>query len=119
GGGSLHERSHGEAFLALVLHWLRGNGFYLFDEPEAALSPNRQLALLAAMGEVVAKRSQFLIATHLPVLMACTGATIYCFGDDARRRIEFTETEHYQVTRAFLANPERMLRELVDGGSDT
>jgi predicted ATPase len=118
GGGSLHDRSHGEAFLALVLHRLRGNGFYLFDEPEAALSPNRQLALLAAMGQLVAKHSQFIIATHSPILMAYPGATIYFFGGEAPREVEFTETEHYQVTRAFLANPERMLRELIDGENE-
>jgi predicted ATPase len=118
GGRSLHDRSHGEAFLALVLHRLRGNGFYLFDEPEAALSPNRQLALLAAMGQLVTKRSQFIIATHSPILMAYPGATIYALGEGAPRQIEFNETEHYQVTRAFLANPERMLRELIDGVAD-
>jgi len=118
GGRSLHARSHGEAFLALVLHRLRGNGFYLFDEPEAALSPNRQLALLAAMGQLVARRSQFIIATHSPILMAYPGATIYFFGDEAPRRVEYPDTEHYQVTREFLANPERMLRELLDGVGD-
>ena len=115
GGQSLHDRSHGEAFLALVVHRLRGNGFYLFDEPEAALSPNRQLALLAAMGQLVAKGSQFIIATHSPILMAYPGATIYSFGSEAPHPVEFVDTEHYQVTRAFLDNPERMLRELVDG----
>jgi predicted ATPase len=114
GGRSLHDRSHGEAFLALVLHRLRGNGFYLFDEPEAALSPNRQLALLAAMAQLVSKRSQFIVATHSPILMAYPGATIFLLGDEAPRPIEFTETEHYQVTRAFLDHPDRMLRELMD-----
>jgi predicted ATPase len=118
GGRSLHDRSHGEAFLALVLHRFRGNGFYLFDEPEAALSPNRQLALIAAMGQLVKTRSQFIVATHSPILMAYPGATIYLFGDEAPRQVEYSETEHYQVTRAFLANPERMLRELIDGEGD-
>ena len=114
GGRSLHDRSHGEAFLALVLHRLKGNGFYVFDEPEAALSPSRQLALLAAMGQLVARRSQFIIATHSPILMAFPRATIYHFGEEGPRPIEFEETEHYQVTRAFLANPGRMLRELLE-----
>jgi predicted ATPase len=117
-GRSLHDRSHGEAFLALVLHRLRGNGFYLFDEPEAALSPNRQLALLAAMAQLVARRSQFIVATHSPILMAYPGATIYSFDGEAPRRVEFGDTEHYQVTRAFLENPERMLRELMDQRED-
>src|SRR5690349_12917033 len=88
------------------------------DVPEAALSPNRQLALLAAMGQLVAKRSQFIIATHSPILMAYPGATIYFFGEEAPRQIEFVDTEHYQVTREFLANPERMLRELLDGARE-
>ena len=98
GGQSLHERSHGEAFLALVLHRLRGNGLYLFDEPEAALSPMRQLALLAAIGQLVEKGSQFIIATHSPLLLAYPEATIY--------------------TRAFLEHPERMLRELMTAETD-
>jgi len=117
GGRSLHDRSHGEAFLALVLHRLRGNGFYLFDEPEAALSPSRQLALLAAMGQLVARRSQFIVATHSPIVMAYPGATIYSFDGEAPRQVQFSETEHYQVTRAFLENPARMLRELMEPGS--
>jgi predicted ATPase len=115
GGQSLHDRSHGEAFLALVMHRLRGNGFYLFDEPEAALSPTRQLALLAAMHQLVAKASQFIIATHSPILLAYPGATIYLFGTHLPRRVQFRDTEHYQVTRAFLEHPDRMLRELTAG----
>jgi predicted ATPase len=113
GGQSLHERSHGEAFLALVLHRLRGNGFYCFDEPEAALSPMRQLALLAAIRQLVLKGSQFIIATHSPLLLAYPEATIYLFGDGEPQRLAYRDTEHYQVTRAFLENPERMLRELM------
>ena len=112
-GQSLHDRSHGEAFLALVLHRLRGNGFYCFDEPEAALSPMRQLALLAAMRQLVVKGSQFIVATHSPLLLAYPDATIYAFGDGPPQVLAYRETEHYQVTRAFLENPERMLRELM------
>jgi predicted ATPase len=117
GGQSLHERSHGEAFLALVLHRLRGNGFYCFDEPEAALSPMRQLALLAAIRQLVEKGSQFIIATHSPLLLAYPEATIYLFGDGEPRQLAYRDTEHYQVTRAFLEHPERMLRELMTGES--
>jgi predicted ATPase len=113
GGQSLHDRSHGEAFLALVLNRLRGNGFYCFDEPEAALSPMRQLALLAAMRQLVAKGSQFIIATHSPLILAYPEATIYSFGDGPPQVLAYRDTEHYQVTRAFLENPERMLRELM------
>lgn len=113
GGRSLHEQSHGESFLALVLHRLRGNGFYLFDEPEAALSPSRQLALMAAMHRLVERGSQFIIATHSPILLGFPGATIYQFGDHPPRPVEYRDTEHYQITRAFLEHPDRMLRELL------
>jgi predicted ATPase len=112
GGRSFHDQSHGEAFLALVLNRFRGNGFYALDEPEAALSPSRQLSLLAAMHRLVERRSQFVIATHSPILLGFPGATIYLFGDHPPAPIAYRETEHYQLTRAFLEHPERMLREL-------
>jgi predicted ATPase len=118
GGRSPHEQSHGESFMALVLHRLGGNGLYLFDEPEAALSPSRQLALLAAMHRLVASGSQFIIATHSPILMAYPGALIYEFYEKGVRQVAYTDTEHYVVTRAFLGNPERMLRELLDEKDD-
>jgi predicted ATPase len=114
GGRSLHAQSHGEAFLALVLHRLRGDGLYLFDEPEAALSPARQLALLAAMHRLVERGSQFIVATHSPILLGYPGACIYLFSDEAITRAAYAETEHYQITKAFLERPERMLRELFD-----
>jgi predicted ATPase len=113
GGRSLHAQSHGESFLALVLQRLRGNGLYFFDEPEAALSPARQLALLAAMHQLVAKHSQFIIATHSPILLGYPGATIYLFGPHRPAPIAYHETEHYQITKAFLDHPDRMLRELL------
>jgi predicted ATPase len=112
GGRSLHDQSHGESFLALVLHRLKGNGFYLFDEPEAALSPSRQLSLMAAMHRLVATGSQFIVATHSPILLGYPGATIYLFGEHAPQAIAYGATEHYQVTKAFLEHPQRMLREL-------
>ena len=111
--GSLHDQSHGEAFLSLVTLRLRGNGFYLFDEPEAALSPSRQLALMAAMHRLITHQSQFIIATHSPILLGYPGARILHFGDGAPEPIAYEDTEHFQVTRAFLANPERMLKELL------
>jgi predicted ATPase len=114
GGRSPHEQSHGESFLALVLHRLHGNGLYLFDEPEAALSPTRQLSLLVAMQQLVKAKSQFIIATHSPILLGYPGATIYEFGEDGIRAVEYRETEHYTVTKAFLEHPQRMLSELFD-----
>ena len=115
GGRSLHAQSHGESFLSLVLHRLRGNGLYLFDEPEAALSPARQLALLAAMYRLVQRNSQFIIATHSPILLGYPGATIYLFAEENLTRTAYLDTEHYQITKAFLDRPERMLNELFRG----
>jgi predicted ATPase len=118
GGRSLHEQSHGESFMALVLHRLGARGLYLFDEPEAALSPTRQMSLLAAMHDLVEQGSQFFVATHSPILMGYPGASIYLFTDRAITRVPYTETEHYVITRSFLNNPERMLRELLSDPPD-
>ncbi|HEU0012517.1 MAG TPA: AAA family ATPase [Longimicrobium sp.] len=113
GGGSLHERSHGESFWQLLTERFGGGGLYLLDEPEAALSPTRQLAALARMRDLVRLRSQFIVATHSPILMAYPGALIYLLDDDGIHPVEYTDTEHYVVTREFLNHPERMLRELL------
>ncbi|MFN7977785.1 MAG: AAA family ATPase [Vicinamibacterales bacterium] len=118
GGQSLHEQSHGEAFLSLLTHRFRGSGLYLLDEPEAALSPQRQLAVLARLHDLAKQGSQFIMATHSPILMAYPDAWIYQFGPDGPQRISFEDTEHFRVTRAFLANPDRMLRELLRSDSD-
>lgn len=109
---SLHEQSHGESFMALIENRLRGNGFYVLDEPEAALSPTRQLAMLARMKKLVDARSQFVIATHSPILMAYPDAWIYRIGPDGLERVRWNETEHVRVMRRFLADPERMLGEV-------
>lgn len=113
GGKSLHAQSHGESFLALVLNRFWGNGFYLLDEPEAALSPSRQLTLLAKLGRLAKEGSQFIIATHSPILMALPGAEILLFDETGVHPIPYRETEHYQLTKMFLDHPERMLRELL------
>ena len=112
GGVSLHEQSHGESFLSLLLHRFSGNGLYILDEPEAALSPARQLAVLSRMHQLVEKQSQFIIATHSPILMAYPNAYIYELSNDGIQRIDYRETEHFAITRAFLDNPERMMHEL-------
>ena len=112
GGVSLHAQSHGESFLALVQNRFGGQGLYLLDEPEAALSPSRQLTLLGEMHRLVARDSQFIIATHSPILMAYPGARIYLLSEDGICRTAYRETEHYQLTRRFLEDPERMLRYL-------
>ena len=113
GNTPLHEQSHGEAFLTLFMKRFRSNGFYALDEPEAALSPQRQLALLGRLHDLVGERCQFVIATHSPILMAYPNATIYAFGEDGIREVAYEDTEHYRVTRDFLANPARMLKVLM------
>lgn len=113
GGKSLHEQSHGESFFALFRHRFRGCGLYLLDEPEAALSPTRQLHFLATLHDYCRRGSQFVIATHSPLILAYPAATIYRFGPDGVAPVAYTETEHFLVTRGFLANPERTLRELL------
>ncbi len=113
GGKSLHHQSHGESFLALMEHRWGGNGLYILDEPEAALSPTRQLGLLVRMHELIGKASQFVIATHSPLLMAYPGAWIYQITAAGIERVPYEETEHYKVTKSFLANPKRMLDELL------
>lgn len=114
GSKSLHAQSHGESFLSLMLNRFRGNGLYLLDEPEAALSPSRQMTLLACMHSLVQKQSQFIIATHSPILMAYPDAQILLLSDDGLQPIGYKQTEHYQITRSFLENPERMLRVLME-----
>jgi predicted ATPase len=119
GGRSLHERSHGEAFLALINNRFGGDGLYLMDEPESALSPARLLSLIAAIHGLVRRGSQVLIATHSPVLLAYPGAKIYQFDARGARETTWAETEHVQVTRDFLNAPERYLKHLLadDDGS--
>ena len=109
GGLSLHEQSHGESFLALMTHRFGGRGLYILDEPEAALSPQRQLAVLARIHDLVQDDSQFIIATHSPILMAYPDATIYACGPGGVTPTTYAETEHYQVTRNFLQNPQSMM----------
>lgn len=118
GGRSLHRQSHGESFLALLEHRFGPEGLYLLDEPEAALSPQRQLAALSRIHDLVRAHSQFLIATHSPILMAYPGATLLKFDAEGIRQVAYEDTEHYQVTRDFLAHPQRMLRVLLARDED-
>lgn len=112
GWEQLHEMSHGEAFLWVALNRFRARGLYVLDEPEAALSPQRQLTLLARIHQLVGEGSQFIISTHSPILMAYPGATIYALDSHGLEPILYEQTEHYCVTRAFLQDPERMLEQL-------
>ena len=114
GQRSLHEQSHGESFMALILERFRGNGLYFLDEPEAALSPSRQLALLSRLHDLVEDASQFVIATHSPIVMAYPNARILHLGETGIAEVAYRDTEHFRVTREFLANPNRMLKILME-----
>ncbi|HEX3549135.1 MAG TPA: AAA family ATPase [Candidatus Elarobacter sp.] len=120
GGKSLHARSHGESFLTLFLARFSGNGLYLLDEPEAALSAARQLALMVRMRDLLERHplTQFVIATHSPILLGFPGAQILSFDDGAVREIAYRNTDAYVVTRRFLDNPERALSELFASDGD-
>ncbi len=109
----LHQRSHGEAFLVLLNRKLRGNGFYVFDEPEAALSPTRQMSALASIHRLVRARSQFIIATHSPILLAYPNSKIVQFGADGVREVQYEDTEHFAVTKRFLNDYRRLVDRLL------
>lgn len=116
GGLSLHEQSHGESFLALLRNRFWPGGLYLLDEPEAALSPQRQLSVLALIHDLIGEDpdTQFLISTHSPILCAFPGATILSFDDGRIAPIPWVEVPAVQVTRSFLANPQTWLNRLFE-----
>lgn len=114
GGKSLHNQSHGESFMSLVLNRFGGNGMYILDEPEAALSPSRQMTLLAQINTLVKKQSQFIIATHSPILLAYPDADIYVLNDNGIVLTKYEDTEHYMLTKQFLDNPKRMIKYLFE-----
>ena len=113
GGASLHEQSHGESFFALFENRFIGDGLYILDEPEAALSPSRQLSFLAKMHELVLARSQLIIATHSPIILGYPNAWIYQVSEHGVDRVEYEDTDHFQVTRNFLTRREMMLDVLL------
>jgi len=114
GGRSLHEMSHGESFMALLRDRLSGNGLYIFDEPEAALSPSRQLAMLGIIKKLADRRSQFIISTHSPILTAYPGALIYEITADGITERDWRMTDNYMITKRFLGNPEAFFAELFE-----
>jgi predicted ATPase len=111
-GEGLDTRSHGESFLALFQSRFVPDGLYLLDEPEAPLSPIRQLALIAAIKDMVTQNGQFIIATHSPILMAYPDASILDFDGGEIHAASFDELEHVRVMRDFLQNPQAFLRNL-------
>lgn len=112
GGRSLHKQSHGESFFSVFMNRFGGNGLYILDEPEAALSPARQMAMISRLHELVKQNSQFIIATHSPIIMAYPDSTIY----EIKDKIEVTsyeKTEHYQIMKSFINNKNKMLNILI------
>ncbi len=113
GGKSLHEQSHGESFMALVNNRFGPKGVYILDEPEAALSPQRQLALLVAIDRLARlEGSQFVIATHSPIILAYPDSTIFSLTPEGLAKVQYEETEHFALTRDFLLNRERYMKRL-------
>ncbi|MCM1088667.1 MAG: AAA family ATPase [Muribaculaceae bacterium] len=109
-----HEKSHGESFLAIAQKYLRPDGLYLLDEPEAALSPQRQLTLLMEIYECAKKKAQFIIVTHSPILLGIPGAEILTFDDGQVHACEYQETDSYQVMEMFMNNREQLLKRLLE-----
>lgn len=118
GGVSLHKQSHGESFLSMVENRLGGKGIYIFDEPEAALSPARLLELMCHIDRLVKNDSQFIIATHSPILMAFPNAEIYELSEVGIRNVDYLETEHFMITKSFLNNPQKFLKEMFREDDD-
>lgn len=114
GGKSLHEQSHGESFLALIQNRFTSKGLYILDEPEAALSPQRQLTLLMLLYNLAQKGTQFLIASHSPILLGIPGASILSFDDGSINEITYEETESYKITELFINNKQLLLNNLLN-----
>jgi len=112
GGKSLHEQSHGESFFSLFIHRLFGNGIYILDEPEAALSPQRQYAFLVRLHDLIKQNSQFIIATHSPIILAYPNAKIIEITDDGYQEVSYKDSDHYQQYKTFLDAPEFVLHSL-------
>lgn len=113
GGVSLHKQSHGESFMALVENRFWGNGLYILDEPEAALSPTRLMRLMVCMKKLVEKNSQFIISTHSPILMTFPDAEVLEITSGGIQSVDYKDTEHYIVTKRFMDAPEKMIESLL------
>ena len=117
GDVSLHNQSHGESFLSIVQNRFSGQGLYLLDEPEAALSPMRLMTLIVEIDNLLKNDSQFIIATHSPILMAFPDAEILQFSESGIERVKYYETEHYKTTKLFIEEPEKTIHYLIDSNN--
>jgi predicted ATPase len=110
----LHFSSHGEGFLRIAMERFGPGGLYLLDEPESALSPQNLLKLMVRMNELIGQGSQFIVATHSPILMAFPNARIYSLSDEGIAPIDYRDTSHFQITKRFINDPESFLRKLLE-----
>ena len=113
GGISLHKQSHGQSFWSLFMNRFNGNGVYILDEPESALSATKQIAMLSKINSLVNKNAQFIVTTHSPILLAYPNASIYEMADGNITMVSYEETEVYRVYKSFLDNPNRILNSLL------
>ena len=111
---NLHKKSHGESFLTIINEYFKSDGLFFLDEPEAALSPQRQMTLLLKIAESAKENSQFFIVTHSPVLLTLPGAEILSFDDGCLHRIEYEETESYRISEMFINHREQVLKRLLE-----
>ncbi len=111
---NLHKKSHGESFLTIINEYFKSDGLFFLDEPEAALSPQRQMTLLLKIAESARENSQFFIVTHSPVLLTLPGAEILSFDDGCLHRIEYEETESYRISEMFINHREQVLKRLLE-----
>ncbi|NMH68976.1 AAA family ATPase [Bacillus sp. RO3] len=115
GGRSLHHQSHGESFFSLFTNRFKGRAIYLLDEPEAALSPQRQLSFLKIIHDLTLSGDcQFIIATHSPILLGFPNSTILSFDNGTIREVQYEETDHYQITKYYLENREKFMKQILD-----
>lgn len=112
GGKSLHNQSHGESFFSLMIDRFKGNGLYILDEPEAALSPIRQMSMITRIHQLVQKKSQFIIATHSPIIMAYPNSNLFQINDEIAPTA-YEETEHFVVMKTFMNKHKKMLEKLL------
>jgi len=114
GGISLHEQSHGESFFSLMRNRFGSKGLYILDEPEAALSPNKQMAMITLMNDLIKKGSQFIISTHSPILLSYPKSTIYEIRDKGLERVDYEDTDTFAITKQYLNNYQSMLKILLE-----
>ena len=111
---NLHKKSHGESFLTIINEYFKSDGLFFLDEPEAALSPQRQMTLLLKIAESARENSQFFIVTHSPVLLTLPGAEILSFDNGRLHKIEFEDTESYRISEMFINHREQVLKRLLE-----